>query len=83
MQLHNVLKLEGYIVLVVGNRRVHNNEVPFDLIISELLAENFVSVIEFDRLIKNKKMASKISKVGNESVKSMDTEKILIFKKIK
>lgn len=80
-QLHNVLKVNGYMVFVVGNRRVHNKQVPFDKIINELLANEFKIITEFDRLIKNKKIASKISRVDKDPVKSMDTETIIIMKK--
>lgn len=79
--MHTVLKTDCYLVFVVGNRRVHNELVPFDDITSELLNSNFEKIIDFNRLIKNKKMASMISSVDNKPVKSMDTETILIFKK--
>lgn len=80
-QLEQVLKSDGYMVFVVGNRRVDDELVPFDAIIQELLSSSFSVITEFDRLIKNKKMASKISRVGSSAVRSMDTETILIFKK--
>ena len=50
-QVKNVLKDEGYFVLVVGNRRVHNHLVLFDQIIKELFEERFLLVNDFNRQI--------------------------------
>lgn len=82
-ELSELLKKDGYLVMVVGNRRVHDIEVPFDTIICELLSSNFDIVIDFNREIKNKTMARKISRVDSSSVESMIQEKTLIFKKKK
>lgn len=80
-ELGRLLKRDGYMALVVGNRKVHNIEVPFDNIIIDLLENEFSLIHKFDRKIINKKMPKKISRVNATSVESMNNEIILIFRK--
>ncbi|WDV09167.1 DNA methyltransferase [Lysinibacillus irui] len=80
-ELSKFLKRDGYMVLVVGNRKVHNIEVPFDNIIRELLENEFNFIHKFDRKIINKKIPTKISRVNANPVESMNNEIILIFRK--
>lgn len=82
-QLARVLKINGYIVLTVGNRRVYNHEVKFNKIIKELSnLYNLELIYEFDRRISGKRIPNKVSKLkNNKSVKSMSKEYILILKK--
>ncbi|MFU8648186.1 DNA methyltransferase [Lysinibacillus sp. RSDA_15] len=80
-ELGRLLKRDGYMALVVGNRKVHNIEVPFDNIIIDLLENEFSLIHNFDRKIINKKIPKKVSRVNATSVESMNNEIILIFRK--
>lgn len=81
LKLVYITKKNGYLVFVVGNRRVHNIEVKFDDIIKEFLEGLCCEVIDFRREIQYKKIAKKVSRVNEKSVSSMDEETILIFRK--
>ncbi|OEH92573.1 DNA methyltransferase [Bacillus solimangrovi] len=77
----DVLRSDGYMLLVVGNRKVHNITVPFDDIIKEIVSKKTFLVTSFQRNIYNKKIAKKVSKVGNSAVETMSKETILILRK--
>lgn len=77
-----LLKKDGYLVMVVGNRRVNNNIIELSKITEELLENTCYKLIEFERKINGKKMANKLSCVNNETVESIGKEIILIFKKL-
>jgi len=78
------LKPNKYVVMTVGNRRVHDMLVPFNKIIEDLgIKHNLMLVHEFDRKIPRKRMAEKISRLDNQMpVESMKKEFVLILKKI-
>ncbi|WP_130860454.1 modification methylase [Gracilibacillus phocaeensis] len=81
-QMKEVLKPNKYMIFTLGNRRVDNHILPLTEITKEFLLEhNFILEIELSRNIPLKKMPRKVSNVNNQSVNSMNTEYILIFKK--
>lgn len=84
-QMARILKIGGYIILTVGNRRVNNRVVEFNKIIVELCKlYNIDLIYEFSRNIINKRMPSKISKLKDDSsVESMNKEQILILKRVR
>lgn len=81
LQINRAIKPGGYFVMVVGNRKVHNLTMSFDKMITELAAERFTQVTEFNRSISRKRMPTKISKVNDTAVHSMSAENIMILKK--
>lgn len=72
------IKPNGYMIWTIGNRRVGKKEIKNDRILVELLQHrNLKFVKEIKRKILNKRMAKK-----NSSSSTMNTEKILIFRKV-
>ncbi len=72
------LNLNGYMIWTIGNRRVGKKEIKNDRILIELLQTRNVKLIkQMKRKILNKRMANK-----NKSTATMNTEKILIFRKV-
>ena len=82
-ELVRVLKVEKYIVLTLGDRRVDNRVVPLSTITTEYLESNgFILEKAITRNIPKKRMPRKVSKVGGDSVESMNQEHVLILKKV-
>lgn len=80
----DVLKPGKLMIVTLGNRRVDNQILPLTEITKDfLLDKNFSIEAELSRNIPVKRMPRKVSRVNNESVKSMNTEYILILKKYK
>lgn len=84
-QLTQVLSAGGYMLFTVGNRRVDGIVQPLDKITKDIFNELGLKEVEiFTRNILSKKMPTKLSKVKNKgSVRSMNEETVLIFKKEK
>lgn len=81
--LAGILKPGKLMVLTLGNRRVDNQEIRFDLF-NDHLAKKFGLVVDstISRKIIGKRMPSKVSKVKNcGAVNSMTKEYIKIYKK--
>ena len=82
-ELVRVLKMGKYIVLTLGDRRVDNRVVPLSAITTEYLESNgFILEKMITRNIPKKRMPRKVSKVGGNSVESMNQEHVLILKKV-
>ena len=82
-ELVRVLKVGKYMVLTLGDRRVDNQVVPLSTITTEYLKSNgFILVKAITRNIPKKRMPRKVSKVGGNSVESMNQEHVLILKKV-
>ena len=82
-ELVRVLKVGKYIVLTLGDRRVDNRVVPLSTITTEYLESNgFILEKAITRNIPKKRMPRKVSKVGGDSVESMNQEHVLILKKV-
>ena len=82
-ELVRVLKVGKYIILTLGDRRVDNRVVPLSAITTEYLESNgFILEKAITRNIPKKRMPRKVSKVGGNSVESMNKEHVLIFKKV-
>lgn len=82
-ELIRVLKVGKYIVLTLGDRRVDNQVVPLSTITTEYLESNgFILEKAITRNIPKKRMPRKVSKVGGNSVESMNQEHVLILKKV-
>ena len=82
-ELVRVLKMGKYIVLTLGDRRVDNRVVPLSAITTEYLESNgFILEKAITRNIPKKRMPRKVSKVGGNSVESMNQEHVLILKKV-
>lgn len=82
--LAEVLKPNKYMIITLGNRRVDNQVLPLtDITIAFLTSKNLQLVDKIERDIPIKRMPRKVSRVNNKSVDSMNSEYILIFKKIK
>lgn len=72
----------GFMILTVGNRKVDNKLFPFVDLNHELANLYGLRLVqELRRDILKKRMAKKVSKVGNEAVESMSEEYILIYTK--
>lgn len=81
-ELVRVLKVGKYIVLTLGDRRVDNQVVPLSTITTKYLESNgFILEKAITRNIPKKRMPRKVSKVGGNSVESMNQEHVLILKK--
>lgn len=81
-QLGRVLKKNKRIVLTLGDRRVDNKVVPLSGITQEFFESiGFELESSITRNIPRKRMPRRVSKVGNNSVESMNQEYVLIFKK--
>ncbi len=81
-----VLKHGSYACYVVGNRRVHDIELPTDEITKFFFEQNnFVHIETIIRNIPGKRMPSRTapSNIAGESVSTMNNEYIVIMKKIK
>lgn len=73
----NVRK-NGYMIWTVGNRRVSNQEIPSDLILTQLLENYGVKlVLGFSRNIHSKKMA-----IRNNISSTIKSEQILVYRKL-
>lgn len=82
-ELVRVLKVGKYIVLTLGDRRVDNQVVPLSTITTKYLESNgFILEKAITRNIPKKIMPRKVSKVGGNSVESMNQEHVLILKKV-
>ena len=82
-ELVRVLKVGKYIVLTLGDRRVDNQVVPLSTITTKYLESNgFILEKAITRNIPKKRMPRKVSKVGGDSVESMNQEHVLILKKV-
>ena len=82
-ELVRILKVGKYIVLTIGDRRVDNQVVPLSTITTEYLESNgFILEKAITRNIPKKRMPRKVSKVGGNSVESMNQEHVLILKKV-
>lgn len=82
-ELIRVLKVGKYMVLTLGDRRVDNQVVPLSTITTEYLKSNgFILEKAITRNIPKKRMPRKVSKVGGNSVESMNQEYVLILKKV-
>ena len=82
-EMVRLLKLDGRMVLTVGNRKVDGIEFPFSEINKEL-AEHYGMNVEYVlmRNIINKRMPQKVSKLSDgKPVESMSKEIILLLKK--
>lgn len=82
-EMVRLLKLDGRMVLTVGNRKVDGIEFPFSEINKEL-AEHYGMNVEYVlmRNIINKRMPQKLSKLSDgKPVESMSKEIILLLKK--
>lgn len=81
-KMTDVLKPGKFMILTLGNRRVDNRVLPLTEITKEFLVNKGFNIeAELSRNIPVKRMPKKISKVNNKSVKSMNTEYVLIMKK--
>ncbi|EMU53084.1 DNA methyltransferase [Clostridium butyricum] len=78
-----ILKPDKYAVFTIGNRRVNNEIIEFNKIITELSKHSNATLIyDFSRNILKKTIPGKVSRLkNNEPVKSMKEENILIFRK--
>jgi hypothetical protein len=73
----NSVAVNGYMVWTVGNRRVGGIEIPYNLILIEMLERRNVQLVtQVERRIHQKRMPSR-----NKISKTMRQEKILIFRK--
>ncbi len=83
-EISKTLKKGGYVVFVVGNRRVRNVELPLDVITYKMFEKlGFSHVITHVRDILNKRMPSKASPsnaVGGQ-IPTMTQEYIVVMKK--
>lgn len=77
-----ILKDGKLLVLTLGNRRVDNQEMPFDLI-NDRLAEEYGLKLDSTivRNISGKRMPIRVSNVANHSVNSMSKEYVKIYRK--
>ncbi|MBE9908982.1 DNA methyltransferase [Enterococcus casseliflavus] len=84
-ELSRVLSIGGYMLFTVGNRRVDGILQPLDRITEDIFSELGLRKEQvFTRNILSKKMPSHLSNVNNNgSVKSMNKETVLIYKKEK
>ncbi len=80
------VKLGGYAVFVVGNRRVRNVELPMDVVTFKMFEKlGFEHIITHVRDILNKRMPSKASPSNEqgEQVPTMTKEYIVVMRKTK
>jgi len=77
-RIADLAKPDAYMVWTVGNRNIGGREVPTDLILSELLAQQSCSVLKtLTRTIHHKRMPDR-----NKSSATMRKEQILLVRKI-
>lgn len=82
-QLSRVIKKEGLIIFTVGNRIIDNKIQPLDKLTIEMFNKNDVKLIkQFSRHILSRQTPQRVSK-SNKEIKSMNKEKILVFRKEK
>lgn len=82
-ELTRVTRVGGYIMLTIGNRRVDNVIMPLTSITKEFFLENNMYLeAELTRNIPFKRMPKRVSRVNDKSVESMNTEYVLIFRKL-
>lgn len=83
-ELARVLKPGKRLVLTLGNRRVDNKEIAFDVLNDRLAARNgLTEEAVLTRNIQGKRMPAKVSNIPNlGSVKSMSKEYIKIYRKL-
>ncbi len=80
------VKVGGYVIYVVGNRRVRNIELPMDIITYKMFEKmGFEHIITHVRDILNKRMPSKASPSNEkgEQIPTMTNEYIVVMKRIK
>lgn len=80
------VKVGGYAIFVVGNRRVRNVELPLDVVTFKMFEKlGFEHVITHVRDILNKRMPSKASSANEqgEQVPTMTNEYIVVMRKAK
>jgi len=80
------VKIGGYIVYVVGNRRVRNVELPMDVITYKMFEKlGFEHIVTHVRDILNKRMPSKASPSNAKGgqIPTMSHEYIVVMKKVK
>ncbi|MNJ41573.1 DNA methylase [compost metagenome] len=71
------IKSDGYLVWTLGNRHMSGQKIPLNEILRELLeARGCQFVVEIDRAIPHKRMASR-----NSSSQTMNEEQVLIMRK--
>lgn len=82
LEFSRIIRSKGYLIMTLGNRRVNNQEYPLTEMTEEILSNlGFNLEYKFNRSIPIKRMPIKVSNVEGESVKSMTTEYVLLFKK--
>ena len=80
------VKVGGYVIYVVGNRRVRNIELPMDIITYKMFEKmGFEHIITHVRDILNKRMPSNASPSNEkgEQIPTMTNEYIVVMKRIK
>ncbi len=82
VEMARVLRKGKYLVLTLGNRRVDDKEIPFDLF-NDDLANKYGLHLQgtLMRTINGKRMPYKVSTVKSKPVKSMSKEYIKIYEK--
>ncbi len=84
--ISQTVKIGGYVVYVVGNRRVRNIELPLDVITYKMFEKlGYEHIVTHVRDILNKRMPSKASpsnRVGGQ-ISTMTKEYIVVMKRIK
>lgn len=82
-QLSRVIKKDGIIIFTVGNRTVDNKIQPLDQFTVEMFSKlNVKKIQSYSRHILSKQTPQKtIKDINGLKIKSMDKEKVLIFKK--
>lgn len=84
--ISQTLKIGGYAIYVVGNRRVRNIELPLDVITYKMFEKfGYSHEITFVRDILNKRMPSKASPSNRKGgqISTMTKEYIVVMKRIK
>ena len=84
--ISQTVKLGGYVIYVVGNRRVRNVELPLDVITYKMFEKyGFEHITTYVRDILNKRMPSKASpaNVKGGQISTMMYEYIVVMKRIK
>ncbi len=76
------VKENKYMVLTLGNRRVDNHLMPLTAITKEFFVKKGMKLLSTQkRRILNKRMPSKLSRVNNKAVESMNVEYVQIYQK--
>lgn len=85
ISVDRAVKHGGYVIYVVGNRRVRNIELPLDVITYKMFAKlGYEHIVTHVRDILNKRMPSKASpsNEAGEQIPTMTKEYIVIMKKL-